>query len=89
MDGASVDLDSAVDPDYVKTALSAFLQAAIVKGAVADPTTAMYASRSTQGSPVRFLLKVKERSFKVDVKSTNASLAKALSSDIKRLVLIS
>ncbi len=88
---ASVGLHSTArqDPEYIKNALSAFLQAALVAGSNAgEPTVAMYAARSTQGLPVRFLVKVKDQTAKIDVKSTNAVLAKALAADIKRLVLM-
>ena len=89
---ASVNLESAKDPAYIQSALSAFLQASLVvdSAGVSDPTTALFAARARQGLPVRFLLKVKpaNRSFQVDVKSTNAALAKSLAADIKRLVLM-
>ena len=88
---ASVDLESAKDPEYIQSALSAFLQAARVNGSSSwDPTTALLAARGSQGQPVRFLVKIQptRRSLKVDVKSSSAVLAKSLASDLKRLVLL-
>lgn len=86
---AKVDAGSIEDPAEVKEALAAFLRAGLVSGSALSASTGTYAARSLTGAPVRFLVKVKEGSAKIDIKSTSSSLNKAIASDLKRLVLAS
>jgi AP-3 complex subunit delta len=71
----------------IKDILGGFFRSAEVSESAASPSTFTFASRSTSGVKVRFLVKVKDVFLKVDVKATNDALAKAIASDIKRLVL--
>ena len=84
---AKIDSPYGATNHEVQQALSKFLRSGEVSGSADDSTAGTFASRSSSGARVRFLLKVKERSVKVDVKATSASLAKALASDIKRIML--
>jgi AP-3 complex subunit delta-1 len=67
--------------------LCSFMRAAEVEPETNDGSTATLAAQSQQGAQIRLLVKVKEKSVKIDVKCSNASLGKAVASDIKKLVL--
>lgn len=84
---AKVEINSGMSSDSVKHMLSSLLCAAEVEGMASSSNTSTLAARSTNGDRVRVMLKIKETSVKVDIKSTNSSLAKALASDAKRLIL--
>jgi AP-3 complex subunit delta-1 len=84
---AKVEINSGMSSDSVKQMLSSLLRAAEVDGVMGSSATGTLAARSPNGDRVRVMFKIKEQSVKVDVKSTNSSLAKALASDVKRLIL--
>jgi hypothetical protein len=84
---AKVEINSGMASDSVKQMLSSLLRAAEVDGMMSGSNTGTLAARSPNGDRVRVMFKIKETSVKVDIKSTNSSLAKALASDVKRLIL--
>lgn len=69
----------------VKSLLTTFLGASEVENG--GPLAATLAAQSHQGAKVRFLIKVSDMSVKIDIKSTNPALCKALAADVKKLVL--
>jgi AP-3 complex subunit delta-1 len=83
---AKVEINSGMSSDSVKQMLISLLRVGEVDG-LSSSTTGTLAARSPNGDRVRVMFKIKETSVKVDVKSTNSSLAKALASDAKRLIL--
>ena len=53
-----------------------------------DPMYGTFAGQSSStGTPVRVLVKVKPGVVKIDVKSGNVNLGKAVASELKKLVL--
>ena len=84
---AKIEISSDISPEKVKPLLSSFLRAAEVEPGSSGPVNGTFAAHSPQGSQIRVLVKVKPDAVKVDVKSTNPQLGKALVSDLKRLVL--
>jgi AP-3 complex subunit delta len=84
---AKIDFETTKDPNEVKAALSSFLRAHLVAGSELSAETGTYAACSTSGVPVRFLVKVKVESAKIDIKSTSSTVCKAIASDLKRLTL--
>jgi AP-3 complex subunit delta-1 len=85
---AKVDTGCLHGPDDVIATLAAFLRAANVHDeGTSTSATATLAARSVQGKPVRFLVKVKDSSTKVDIRTTDEFFCKAIASDLKRLVL--
>jgi AP-3 complex subunit delta-1 len=81
---AKVEL-SKLDASKVKPLLASFFCAAEVDNS--GPLVGTLAAQSHQGAKVRVLVKVKDSSVKIDIKSTNAALCKALAADVKKLVL--
>ena len=73
--------------EVAKKTLCDFLHAAEVSDGAPSSSTGTLASRSSSGARVRVLVKVQKLTLKVDVKSTSPSLAKALASNVKRLVV--
>jgi len=79
---SKVELCNTVDGNKVKVLLTSFFNAAPVEGSW------MLAAQSQKGAKIRVLLKMKGSSaVKVDIKSTDATLCKALGSDVKKLFL--
>jgi AP-3 complex subunit delta-1 len=84
---AKVDLVTVKDSGAVKECLRSFLRADLVEGSELSPETATYAAYSTSGAQIYFLVKIKDKSVKVDIKSKSGSLSKALAADLKRLII--
>jgi len=87
-DSAKIEVSSEMPPDRVMTLLCNFLRAAEV--ADSSPSSAvgtLAAYSASSGARVRALVKIKDKSAKVDIRCTSASLGKALAADCKRLVL--
>ena len=82
-----IEFVSPKDAGDVKECLRSFLRADLVEGSELSPETATYAAYSTSGAQIRFLVKTKDKSVKVDIKSKSSSLCKALAADLKRLVI--
>ena len=81
---AKVELSN-LDATKVKPLLTSFFCAAEVDDS--GPLVGTLAAQSHQGAKVRVLIKIKDATVKIDIKSTNAALCKALASDVKKLVL--
>jgi len=81
---AKVELSN-LDATKVKSLLTSFFCAAEVDDS--GPLVGTLAAQSHQGAKVRVLIKIKDATVKIDIKSTNAALCKALASDVKKLVL--
>lgn len=87
LDTISVDLTSGLSPERIKSLICGSLRAVEVNGNE-SPLLGTFSSYSAStGARVRTLVKIKEKSVKIDVRCTNASLGKSLASDCKRLLL--
>lgn len=76
------------EPFHVKNLLRQYLHAADVLGSDVKPANGTYAARSANNTDrLRILIKVKEKNVKIDIKSTSSTIAKAISSDLKRIIL--
>jgi len=84
---SKVNVSTESDSSKLKHALESFLQAAEVEPEHSNLTNGMFATQSMHGAKVLILVKLGEQNVKIDLKSTDKKLAKALSSDLKRLVL--
>ena len=84
---AKIEMLTIKDPIGVKECLRSFLRADLVEGSELSPETATYAAYSMSGTQVRFLVKVKNKSVKVDIKSNSNVFSKALAADLKRLII--
>jgi AP-3 complex subunit delta-1 len=83
---AKIPLAARIPIEKVKAIIGNFLHLAEVEPA--DPMYGTFAGQSSStGTPVRVLVKVKPDIVKVDVKSGNVLLGKALVSELKKLVL--
>ena len=77
-----------VPSEKIKALLCKFLNATEVSPGASGGGNGTFAAKSIASTAqVRVLVKVKNGAAKVDVKSTNPSLGKALVSDLKRLIL--
>ena len=84
---SKVEVNSRMSADSIKQMLCAFFKGTEVTGMGGNAAAGTLAARTLNGDRVRVMFKIKERSVKIDVKSTDSSLAKALASDVKRLIL--
>ncbi|KAL3945881.1 MAG: hypothetical protein SGBAC_000032 [Bacillariaceae sp.] len=84
---AKVELSASTALEQVVPTLRSFLSLGEVEPESSGPLNRTFAGKSSDGTPVRILVKVKPGTAKVDVKCTNAVLGKAIASDIKRLIL--
>ena len=82
-----LNVSSESDPSKLKCMLKSFLRAAEVEPDLSNLASGMFAMQSTSGAQVLILVKLDKQNLKIDLKSTDKKLAKALSSDLKRLVL--
>ncbi|KAL3909482.1 MAG: hypothetical protein SGILL_008071, partial [Bacillariaceae sp.] len=83
---AKIPLVAGVPVEKVKAIIGNFLHLAEVEPA--DPMYGTFAGQSSStGTPVRVLVKVKPGVVKVDIKSGNVNLGKAMASELKKLVL--
>ena len=82
----SIKLSDIENPAKIKSALCSFLHAAEVKGD-SSPLMGTMAAQSQAGSKVFVLVKIKDSTAKVDLKCSNETLGKALTADLKRLVM--
>jgi hypothetical protein len=69
----------------VKPLLTSFFCASEVESNSGN-LVATLAAQSRQGEKVRILIKIKESTVKIDIKSTNHTLCQALAADVKKLV---
>jgi AP-3 complex subunit delta-1 len=83
---AKIPLMAGIPIEKIKLIIANFLHMAEI-----EPSNPMYGTfagqSSSTGTPVRVLVKVKQETVKVDVKSTNVNLGKAIVSELKKLVL--
>ena len=84
---SKIDIAGSIEVADVKPMLCSFLRATEVNETTGNSSSGTFACRSKSGARVRILVKLKERSVKVDVKATNSALGKAIASDIKRILL--
>lgn len=84
---AKIDLTGASEIESIKQVLCKSLSMEEVEPESSGPFNGTFAGQTSEGAQVRVLVKVKPTSVKVDVKCTNPALGKALSSDMKKLVL--
>lgn len=84
---AKVEFPSNFSADEVKRRIRAFIRGREVGFDAACPTLGTFACSSRSGAKVRVLLKVKDHTAKVDVKSTSDLLAHSIASDLKRLLV--
>jgi len=82
---SKIEIRNQVDNNKVKLSLAQFLSAGEIDAGRGDATNYMLASKSNSGALVIMLVKTTKKGVQVDVKSTDKKLAKAISSDLKRL----
>ena len=81
-----VDIKEGMDDNSLKMKLLQFLLAEEV-GDSGDSANYMFASRSNSNAAVIMLFKRSKKGLKIDVKSIDKKLAKALSSDLKKILI--
>jgi hypothetical protein len=85
---AKIDLPLGTALETIKPTLCSFLNAVEVEnGLGGSSTTGTLAAQSAGGAKLFFLLKIKEKNVKVDLKCTHPNVGKEVASDLKRLVL--
>lgn len=84
---AKIDIRTTGRVEKIKTILGTFLFMEEVEPGSSGPLHGTFAGKSSSGAQIRLLVKVKQSGVKVDVKCNNPALGKALSSDLKRLIL--
>jgi hypothetical protein len=77
--------NSSVSPESIKRKVCTFLN--MIEIEPADPTFGTMAGKSSTGVPIRVLVKVGADSVKVDIKSGNVAFGKALTSELKKLII--
>jgi len=84
-----IDVVSGLQPSSIKQMLCGFFHAEEVDdGSGNDQLVATLAAKSSvSGSSIRIMVKIKERSVKLDLRCTNPDLGKALASDVKHVIL--
>lgn len=86
-ESCKVDIPVAIDGEELIIALQHFLSASTVTGS-RDESSFMLASKANSGNKAIFLIKKNKRTVKLDLKATDKTLAKALSSDLKKISFI-
>ena len=77
--------DSSVAPELIKQKLCTFLNMLEVEPA--EPSFGTLAGMSSSGVPIRLLVKVRADDVKVDIKSSDVAVGKALSTELKKLII--
>ena len=77
--------DSSTAPEKIKQKVCAFLN--MVEIEPTDPSFGTLAGRSSTGVPIRALVKVRTDDVKVDLKCGSVALGKAISSELKKLII--
>lgn len=84
---AKIENRSEMEDSKLKLALMQFLTATEVDNGMMSDTNYMLASKSSDGNPVVMLVKTSKKGIKIDVKSNDKKLAKAVSSELKRIYI--
>jgi hypothetical protein len=77
--------DSSTAPEKIKRKICTFLN--MVEIEPADPSFGTLAGQSSTGVQLRALVKIRTDDVKVDIKSGNVALGKAISSELKKLII--
>lgn len=76
-----------LDRSQVASSFQKFLKAGNVSNDADDESNHIFASQSTTGIRILFLLKIGTSDIKVDVKATDKAMGKAIASDLKKVLL--